>query len=241
MPAALSWDQPTLSWDSTATWDAATAPPRKTMNTTKAIISFREYTAPDLSPVAQHIHNKMTENAVTFPAPTMTMANLQTLITDYDGKLVNRASNATEDVMLLAECRELVEQALSGLGGYVNAVANGDPMIVEKSGFPSYETTRVIDTTPPAAPANLRLKQGELSGSLVARYTPERQPSTNEVQTTTSDPNVEANWQTKGLFKSGRAEMDGFTPGTVVWVRVRTVGLRGVMGAWSDPGQIRAL
>ena len=27
--------------------------------------------------------------------------------------------------------------------------------------------------------------------------------------------------------------------GTLVWVRVRTVGLKGVMGAWSDPGQIR--
>ena len=51
----------------------------------------------------------------------------------------------------------------------------------------------------------------------------------------------EATWQSKGLFQSGRAEMDGFPPGTVVWVRVRTVGLRGVMGAWSDPGQIRAL
>jgi hypothetical protein len=27
----------------------------------------------------------------------------------------------------------------------------------------------------------------------------------------------------------------------VVWVRVRTVGLRGVMGAWSDPAQLRVL
>ena len=49
------------------------------------------------------------------------------------------------------------------------------------------------------------------------------------------------NWSTKGLYQGGRAEMDGFTPGGIVWVRVRTVGLKGVMGAWSDPAQIRVL
>jgi hypothetical protein len=27
-------------------------------------------------------------------------------------------------------------------------------------------------------------------------------------------------------------------PGTVIWVRVRTVGLKGVMGTWSDPAKI---
>jgi hypothetical protein len=241
MPTALSWDQSTLSWDSTATWDAVTAPPRKTMNTTKAIIDFSHYANTELGPLAQTVHDDMTANAVTFPAPTTTMADLQTLITDYDAKLVDRNSNATEDVLLLTECRGLLEKALRKLGGYVNTVADGDPMIVEKSGFPSYETTRPPDTSPPAAPTNLRLKQGELTGSLVARYTPDRTNSVNEVQTTTGDPNVEANWQMKGMFQSGRAEMDGFTPGTVVWVRVRTVGLKGVMGAWSDPAQIRAL
>ena len=241
MPAALFWDQPTLKWDSTATWDAAKAPTHKTMNPVKAIISFREYTSPDLSPLAQHIHDKMTEHAVTFASPPTTMASLQTLITDYDGKLAARASNSTEDVMLLNQCRELLEQALSGLGSYVNTVAKGDPVIVEMSGFPFYETARTPDTSPPAAPTDLRLKQGELSGSLVARYKPEHAPSTNEVQSTTGDPNLEANWQTKGFFKSGRAELDGYTPGVVVWVRVRTVGLRGVMGPWSDPAQIRLI
>jgi hypothetical protein len=30
-----------------------------------------------------------------------------------------------------------------------------------------------------------------------------------------------------------------FTPGTVVWVRVRTVGLKGAMGAWLDPCAVR--
>lgn len=32
-----------------------------------------------------------------------------------------------------------------------------------------------------------------------------------------------------------------YTPGSILWVRVRTVGLGGVMGGWSDPAQIRVL
>ena len=35
--------------------------------------------------------------------------------------------------------------------------------------------------------------------------------------------------------------LTGLTPGLLLWVRVRTVGLKGVMGAWSDPAQIRVL
>jgi hypothetical protein len=40
-----------------------------------------------------------------------------------------------------------------------------------------------------------------------------------------------ANWQHAGMFS-------GIAPGTTVWVRVRTAGLKGVMGAWSDPAKI---
>jgi hypothetical protein len=36
----------------------------------------------------------------------------------------------------------------------------------------------------------------------------------------------------------GKANLGGFTPGTVIWVRVRTVGLKGVMGAWSGPAKL---
>ena len=84
----------------------------------------------------------------------------------------------------------------------------------------------------------VRLRQGDLSGSLVARYKPDRPNSTNEVQTNSGNPNTEADWQTKGMYQGGRAQLDGLTPGAVVWVRVRTVGRKGVMGAWSDPAEI---
>jgi hypothetical protein len=135
--------------------------------------------------------------------------------------------------------RHELEGALGDLGGYVNIVAKGDPAIVALSGFPSYETTgRTPDTNPPAPPINVNVRQGDLSGSFVARYRPDRERSMNEVQINTRGPNNEAGWSHTGMFSGGKASVSGIPPGTLVWVRVRTAGINGVMGAWSDPAKI---
>jgi hypothetical protein len=84
----------------------------------------------------------------------------------------------------------------------------------------------------------LRLRQGDLSGSAIARYQASRSNSINQVQTCIGDPNVEANWKDAGMFSGGKATIRGITPGTTVWVRVRTAGLKGIMGAWSAPAKI---
>ena len=241
MPAPQTWDTPGLTYDSGVTWDSLLANKPRPMNSTKAIIDFSGFTANELGPVAHVIHDQMTANAATFTTPPLTMAAFQTQVDDYDTKFQARANNAKTDIVAFNEARAALEDTLSGLGNYVNSIAKGDPAIVVLSGFPSYTTSRTADTSAPGAPADLRLRQGDQSGGIVARYKPDRQGSTNEVQACTADPNVEANWSTKGLFQGGRAELGGFTPGTVVWIRVRTVGLRGVMGLWSDPAQIRVL
>jgi hypothetical protein len=211
------------------------------MHKTKAVVSFNPYRAAELGPIAQIIHDKMLLNALTFTKPTVTMVDLQTLVTTYDQKLLARASRAKADVIAFIEAREALQDALTRLGNYVNSVALGDASVVEKSGFPSYSTERAPDENPPTAPTHLRLKQGVQSGSFLARYKPSRRNSSNEVQTCTGDPNNEADWHTKGIFQGSRADLEGFTPGIVVWVRVRTVGRKGVMGSWSDPAQIRVV
>jgi hypothetical protein len=43
------------------------------------------------------------------------------------------------------------------------------------------------------------------------------------------------------MFGGGKATIGSLTPGALIWIRVRTCGLQGVMGAWSDPGQIRVV
>ena len=82
------------------------------------------------------------------------------------------------------------------------------------------------------------LRHGDLSGTIVARYHPGRPKSINQVQINSADPNVEAGWVDAGMFSGGKANIGSLTPGWTLWVRVRTVGLKGVMGAWSDPAKI---
>ena len=211
------------------------------MNYTKAIIDFSSYSAAELGPVAQHIHDELVANVAVFATPTVTMAALATLIATYNAKLSARESRATADVIAFNTAREAVEVALGRLGSYVNEIAQGDPMTVEQSGFPGYVTSRSADTSAPAAPENLRLRHGDVSGSILARYKAARQPSTNEVQKNAGNPNTEADWVAAGIFQGQKAEVSGLTPGTKVWIRVRTTGLRGVMGAWSDAAQIMVI
>ena len=70
------------------------------------------------------------------------------------------------------------------------------------------------------------------------RYHPGRPSSINEVQVNSADPNVEAGWVDAGMFSGGKANIGSLMPGWTLWVRVRTVGLKAVMGAWSDPAKI---
>ena len=208
------------------------------MSHIKAIVDFTGYTAADLAPAAQAIHDNMLANAATFATPPVTMAALQTSIDTFNTKLAAKASRATADTIAFNIARHELEELLSELGGYVNLMARGDATMVEQSGFPSYDTARTPDTQPPAAPTDLRVRQGDLSGSVVARYRPGRERSMNEVQTCTGDPNVAANWSHAGMFSGGKATLGGITPGTNLWLRVRTAGIKGVMGAWSDPAKI---
>lgn len=235
MPAPCAGDASFLSWDMDAT-GGGTA--NNHMNSTKAIINFSNYAAAELGPVAQFIHEQMSDNDDIFDSPNVSMIALGALVGDYMTKQAARASRATADVIALKDARAELEAALGRLGIYVNDVAQGDAAIVEKSGFPSYGTARPALTGPPAAPRNLRLGRGSLSGSILARYQSQRGWATHEVQINTGNPDTAADWQTAGIFQGQKAELKGLTPGTRIWVRVRTVGLKGVMGEWSDPAEI---
>jgi len=239
MPTPLPWDLPSLPWDSPNTWDGMMPDPiLKRMNTIKAIIDFSRYTAADLGPVAQHIHDSMTANAATFPSPPVTMATLATQNADYNTKLAARASRATADVIAFRTSRNTLEASLGRLGNFVNGIAQGDAATVNKSGFPSYGSATPTPAGPPPAPENLRIVQGDVSGTVVFRFTVARQSSTNEVQINTTNPMTEADWHTAGIFKGQKAEVGGQTPTTRQWGRVRTVGNKGVMGDWSDVAEI---
>ena len=239
MAVPLTWNLAGKRWNAGLKWNGLIDTP-KTMNT-KAVIDFTPYTAAELTPVGQTIHDVIGANAGTFPALPITLPALQTLITTHGQKLAARASRASADVLAFNLARHDLEAALHDLGVYVNFIAKGNAVTVEKSGFPSYHFggSATPGLSPiPGAPQNVRLRAGDLSGSFVARCKPERTPSFNVAQICTGDPNVEANWHTVMQFSSGKVTISGLAPGTIAWVRIATVGVGGVIGAWSDPAKI---
>jgi hypothetical protein len=57
-----------------------------------------------------------------------------------------------------------------------------------------------------------------------------------------TDPLVHRNIAAeRAAFGGGKATIGSLTPGAWVWFHVRTCGLKGVMGTWSDPAQIRVV
>ena len=108
-------------------------------------------------------------------------------------------------------------------------------------GFPSYSTGAGAGPSPsvvPASPADVKLQPGALSGSIVARFKPDRPQSFNVAQICTGDPTVEANWKPASQGTGAKITLSGLTPATIVWVRIATVGPGGQLGAWSDPAKI---
>lgn len=208
------------------------------MSIHKAVIDFTPSPAAELLPLAKHVHDSLNAVASTFPNLPVSIADLGALIGQYEVRLSARASRATADMIAFDLIRHELEDALGQDGDYINGVANGDLTLIQSSGYPHYEARFARKPGPPAAPTDVRLRHGEVSGTVVARYKPDRRNSMNEVQTCAADPNTEANWKYFMLAKGGKATLVGLTPATTVWVRVRTAGAGGVMGAWSDPAKI---
>jgi len=209
---------------------------------TKATTYFNEYPAAELPVTARTIHVSMTKNATVFGPLPVDLDDLETLIIDYEAKLEASVGGGGKCATLdLKGAKLALSLGLRSLGNHVNSVARFDPLIVAQSGFPSYETLRRKHPGPPLEPLDLRLKHGVLPGTILVRYKPRRANSVNEVQINTGDPMDETAWKTVSIFARGRATIAGLTPGAVVWVRVRTVGLNNTYSNWCDPAQIRVL
>lgn len=211
------------------------------MNKVKAIVNFSGYTGVDLLPVAETIHGKMSSNTIIFPTPPTSMTAFGNLVETYKTALTAKASRATADFIAFDQARERLEDALHGLGNYVNTVAKGDAGIVEQSGFPFYSTAKSASDTVPAAPTDVRLRHATLSGQVELRCKIERAKPVTEVQKCFEDPNVAANWS-HATMSSGRSAVVGdLPPGQLVWLRIRVFGNRGRVSDWSDPAQIRVI
>ena len=92
------------------------------------------------------------------------------------------------------------------------------------------------DATPvgiPEQPLSLVVTAGDFDGSLDAAWDAVRGAASYELQTSV-DPVTPSSWAFKQTSSRSSAELNSFTSGAKIWVRVRAIGAAGA-GPWSDP------
>jgi hypothetical protein len=208
----------------------------------KAVVDFSKYPDGGLTGPSKIIQKKMlVDNVASFTGAPFTAAAFLALIDAWIDALGDSLKGGTDRTTTKNNARTALEEALFELGTFVNLKAKGDQATIDLSGFPSYTTDRAQSTGGVTfIPQNVRWEDGTVSGQEILRWKGDGTHATYEVQTCTGDPNTPANWTYRGSFTGGKAVLDGFTPGTVIWGRARKIGTGGEVGDWSDPAQIRA-
>jgi hypothetical protein len=197
-------------------------------------LGFARVPDTELDNFAQGIVDVMTGNAA-YPAPPVTMANLQTAKDDFTAKIAAAQSGGPPDTAAKNNSRQTLLGSLRQLAGYVQINCNNDMATLLGPGFEAMSTNRA--STPLERPQGLGIKNGA-SGHLVALVSPVKNTSMYEgrIKGPTGD------WM-PSVFSgdSQHITFDGLMPGTNYTVQVRALGGSTGQSDWSDPSSHMAM
>jgi hypothetical protein len=207
-----------------------------------AIGFINDDTDPQLLTDGDSIIQALTDNSTALPAPDPTVAALTTSRDHYRDALTAAAGGGEAATATKNQMRKLFGNDLRREAAYVEKVANaanggnGDVAIVYLGGFKPYKTPQPAGILDP--PANLRLKQGAVSGTLGCRAdAPDNASSFEWRYATAAAPNT---YISGGITTACRTTLKGLTPGTTYTVQVRAIGAAGPSD-WSDPAVLMVI
>jgi hypothetical protein len=188
----------------------------------------------ELDNFAQGVVNGMTGN-VTYPAPPVTMAALQTACEDFTARISAAQSGGPAATAAKNNSRETLIGMLRLLAAYVQMNSNGDLVLLLGSGFEPQGTKGA--SVPLERPQGLTIKNGG-TGQLVVRLSPVKNRNMYEgrIKVDGSDwlPSVFAS-------DSQRIAFEGLTPGQIYTIQVRALGGSTGYSDWSDPSSHMAM
>lgn len=169
-----------------------------------------------------------------WPATVPSLAQLQADLSGLQGILNAIATGDRSQIVNRQALRQKLSDELQSVAFFVQSVANGDPEQLATTGFPARKVgQRGLVPADVPAPDRLILQRGPVSGQLIVRASRVPGAASYDVQMTTLDPTVEANWVAAGTYTTcRRIQLDGLTPGKVYQVRVRAFGAAGP-GNWT--------
>jgi len=210
----------------------------------KLIISFDALGEADFLAQAEGIAAALTGNPAfpePWPSPLPGLMQLKIDITAYEAAYLAAKAGDKVKIALREAARQTVNTDLKKLAPYLEMVANGDTAMLASSGYalrktPVKTAASNPETLPP--PADFHITRGMLSGVLVIHASKLEGAGSYTVQTATGDPTVEANWKENGTYlRCSKIEIGGFTPGTMVSVRMRGIGTHSP-GAWTPAASL---
>jgi hypothetical protein len=201
---------------------------------TKVSLGFAKLPDQQLDNFAQSIVDSMTGNA-SYPAPPVTMADLQAAKDDFTNKLSIAQTGGQADTAAKNNSRQTLQGMLRLLAVYVQMMCGNDLAVLLSSGFQPQSTNRA--SVQLAQPQGLNLKNG-VSGQLVASVNPV--PNTNMYEGRIKADG--GDWM-PSVFTSDSQHIyfNNLTPGTMYTAEVRSLGGATGQSDWSDPSSHRAL
>lgn len=201
----------------------------------KVSLSFARLVADKLIVFGRNVVAMITANALLFPTPDPTAAAVTEALDDLAAKAAAARSGDKVAIADRNAARIVVLNLLRSLAAYVQKVSANDLSTLLSSGF---EATKVPARRGiPAAPGNVRIDYNGKSGQLYLRFGRVAGVSSYMIQVATS---LEGSWVTRNPVTSTRVTLDGFTPGTVYYIRVAAVGSAGT-SAFGGPTTIMAV
>lgn len=205
----------------------------------KLKITFERLGEEDFLSKAELINNSLASN-LNFPPPwpTPQLSNPAALTTLFTGYQAAYNAAATHDDIKMAArktARTALTTYLKKLAPYLEVIANGDLGKLLSSGYSlRKDTAHTGGNVPPPAPENFMVERGS-GGQLIAKARKLKNVDAYEVQINVGDPNLESGWHPLSVQTSCvKIKINGLTPMTTVWVRLRGVNSDGP-GAWTPP------
>jgi hypothetical protein len=211
----------------------------------KLIVNFDRMSEADFLTKSELINTSLTGNVnfpLPWPAQVPAPAVLAPAFSGYQSAYNAAVGGDSAKITLRIAARDTLTTILKKIAPYLELIAAGSVPMLQTSG---YDLRQDITHTPAgallAAPTGLTLARGTMTGVLVVSADALAGAGSFEVQMTTGDPTVEANWAAAGTFMHcSNIQLTGLTPGKMYSVRLRGIGTNGP-GAWSPAVSLMAV
>lgn len=171
-----------------------------------------------------------------FPTPFPALADITMALNDLQAKIAAAVGGGVIATADRNAAWNAAKSLIRQLANYVQMHCQNDLAILLSSGFTT--TKSPVPVGPLTAPRNLHLSRTNLPGQVLVRFAPVY--GTLAGYNVQSAPNPEGPWTDLRDSSTSRFAIDGQTPLTTLWARVRANGAAGA-GPWTAPASVVVL